>query len=190
MRGSGFAGPHRAGIDALLFGEILVDTHKFDSRWATVDGIGVREKQSGGSVWRAPRRGVTGGWAGDREHKFQPCELLKVERKAEALTEMEMPIVWGNAPSCMRCQRGSLSMADQSSSGVSERPWASPACARRRSMRTRTRPISKMIARMLAELIRLAASRGGTRKKIEAERPCAKNADDWRQIERKMDRGN
>ena len=41
--GIGFAGPHRAGIDALLFGEILVE---LISRLEVgdVDGIGVREK--------------------------------------------------------------------------------------------------------------------------------------------------
>src|SRR6266404_3962655 len=50
-------------------------------------------------------------------------------------------------PSCQSCQRGSFSMADQSSSADSDNPEAIPFMARAKSIRINTRPISKMTAR-------------------------------------------
>ncbi len=42
-------------------------------------------------------------------------------------------------------------MADQTSAGERDRPEANPLIARAMSTRTRTRPMSKMIARILAD---------------------------------------
>src|SRR5580704_1163992 len=53
-------------------------------------------------------------------------------------------------PSCQSCQRGSFSMADHSSEGEREPPAARPCIAPVTSILTRTRPISKIIARRLA----------------------------------------
>src|ERR1700751_4549351 len=50
-------------------------------------------------------------------------------------------------PSCQSCQRGSFSMADQSSVGEREMPCERPSMARVRSNFTITRPMSKMTAR-------------------------------------------
>jgi len=95
-KGVGLAGPNRAGIDALPFGETLVEViSRFEIR--NVDGVGVREENQAIAFGEFLEETQRVDWLGI-ESKI-PCrgELLEAERHAQVLTQMEMPIVRGNA---------------------------------------------------------------------------------------------
>src|SRR5205823_1201099 len=86
-------------------------------------------------------------------------------------------------PSWQSCQRGSFSMADQTSAGERERPWESPSIARGISSFTRTLPISKIAARSGAFDIELVSSGisdrgGGCRRLSRSGFSAFQNADD------------